>query len=182
MTALWLVRHASTSWTGQRYAGSSDPPLDAHGRQAATRLAAELAADLPRDVRVVTSPRIRATATAMAIAEAAGAAAPEVDDRWREVDMGIAEGLTFDALETLDPDIARRLASGETTIDWPGGETVLAFEQRVNAALTAVLAGGRATVIVSHAGPLRLATARIHGVPVGDIGLQAAGTVLPLEV
>ena len=182
MTTLWLVRHASTSWTGRRYCGVSDPDLDADGRRAAARLAADLATELPAGVRIVTSPLVRAATTATAIALAAGAAPPESDDRWREADMGIAEGLTFDALEALDPDLARRLAAGETAIDWPRGETSTALETRVGDALTSLQALGRPTVVVSHAGPLRLAIAQLAGGQVPEIPLPATGSVTRIEL
>ena len=37
--AVILVRHASTAWSGIRYCGRSDPPLDAAGESAAALLA-----------------------------------------------------------------------------------------------------------------------------------------------
>ena len=67
-----LVRHASTAWTGRRYCGRSDPPLNAAGRAAAADLARELATTLAPGTRIVTSPSRRAQATATAIASAAG--------------------------------------------------------------------------------------------------------------
>ena len=117
-----LVRHAPTAWTGSRYCGRSDPPLDAAGVAAARRLAGDLATTLAPGTRIVTSPLRRAHATATAIADAAGIDDITIDDRWREADFGIAEGLTFEELERLAPDLARRLADGETEIDWPDGE------------------------------------------------------------
>ena len=126
-----LVRHASTAWTGHRYCGRSDPPLDAAGRAAAERLAHDLAADLAPGTRIVSSPLVRALATAEAIARAAGIGPVLVDGRWRETDVGTAEGRTFEELAVLEPELAARLAAGDPAIDWPGGETASALRDRV---------------------------------------------------
>src|SRR4029453_12109114 len=79
---LILVRHAPTAWSGHRYCGRSDPPLDGPGLAAAARLASGLAPTLPAGIRIVASPRRRALETATAIANAAGLVAVIVDDRW----------------------------------------------------------------------------------------------------
>ena len=134
MAGIILVRHAPTAWTGSRYCGRSDPPLDAAGVAVAHRLAGDLATTLAPGTRIVTSPLRRAHATAAAIADAAGIDDIAIDDRWREADFGIAEGLTFEELERLAPDLARRLADGETAIDWPDGERAADLAARVAAA------------------------------------------------
>jgi broad specificity phosphatase PhoE len=141
---------------------------------AAATLAAELAPTLPAGIRVVSSPQRRALETATAIANAAGLVAVIVDDRWREADFGIAEGRTFDELVTLEPALAARLATGETEIDWPGGESAAAFEARVRAAWRDLLAADDVTVLVSHAGPLRLAMAAA-----GDLSVAAVTLLEP---
>ena len=173
-----LVRHAPTAWTGLRYCGRSDPPLDAGGRTAAARLAADLAASALPGTRIVTSPSRRARETAAAIADAAGITEVTVDDRWREADFGIAEGLTFDGLATVDPDLARRLADGDTAIDWPGGETAGALAERVSAAWRDVVAHADGIVVVSHAGPLRVAIALATGREPGTVDLPAPGDIV----
>lgn len=177
MADIILVRHATTSWTGSRYCGSSDPPLDDAGTAAARRLAVDLAATLAPGTRIVTSPLHRARATATAIADAAGIDDITTDDRWREADFGIVEGLTFEELEGLAPDLARRLADGETEIDWPEGERAAEVADRVTAAWREVVEAGEDVVVVSHAGPLRIAigiaTARAPNV----VDLPAAGAV-----
>ena len=106
-----LVRHASTAWSGVRYCGRSDPPLSPHrarrgaparrvagGRPAARHLGSCPArrAGRPRRQRPSsTRPRL---------------ASVEIDDRWREADLGIAEGRTFDELAAIAPDLAAALA------------------------------------------------------------------------
>ena len=159
MAEIILVRHAATSWSGVRYCGISDPPLSPTGLAEARRLAASLSRELPSDVRVVSSPSRRAVATASAIVDAARLAGAELDERWREADVGIAEGRTFDELQALAPDVAAALARGDLEIDWPGGETHASLRARIAAAWGDLLAVGRPTVVVTHAGPFMHALA-----------------------
>ena len=73
-------------------------------------------------VRIVSSPRQRALDTARVIARATEARGSTVDKRWQEVDVGAAEGLTFDEIGVRWPDLAAQLASGERDIAWPDGD------------------------------------------------------------
>ena len=173
-----LVRHAATAWSGHRYCGRSDPPLSAAGRAAAGRLAADLAPLLGPETRIVSSPSRRARETAESIVAAAAVSSIDSDGRWREADFGIAEGLTFDALARRAPDLAQRLADGATRIDWPGGETADALAERVTAAWSDILDDGRPTVVVSHAGPLRIALALATGIAPDAIELPAPGAII----
>jgi ribonuclease H / adenosylcobalamin/alpha-ribazole phosphatase len=172
MSAILLVRHASTSWSGRRYCGRSDPPLSDAGRREAAILAATLIGELPRDTRIVTSPSRRARQTADAIASAAQLATPEIDARWMEADVGAAEGRTFDELSAEYPDLASAILAGATAVDWPGGETAIVFSTRVATAWQAATTTLRPTVVVSHAGPIRLALT-LAGYPPDDSAVLA---------
>jgi probable phosphoglycerate mutase len=175
-----LVRHASTAWSGLRYCGRSDPLLNAAGKAAAALLAGELAATLAPGTRIVTSPSRRARATAAAIASAARLEDLTVDDRWREADFGVAEGLTFEELDRLVPDLARALAEGETEIDWPEGERAVELAPRVTAAWREIAEADDEVVVVSHAGPLRIAIGLATGRPAGAVELPPPGAVIRL--
>jgi broad specificity phosphatase PhoE len=194
MTEIVLVRHAATDWSRTRYCGRSDPPLSDAGRADAARLGAELATIIEADASVISSPSIRALATARAIASAARIGRIDTDDRWLEADLGVAEGRTFDELTEHAPGLAVALAGGALEIDWPGGETHRALAQRVATAWEELAGRRRPTVIVTHAGPLMHALAIAEQRParpddlvapaahvrvrLADDGLSAA-TVLP---
>ncbi len=183
MTEIVLVRHAATAWTGTRYCGRSDPPLSEDGLRAAARLAADLGPTLQPDWVIVSSPSIRARETAAAIASAAGRNPHvEVDDRWREADLGVAEGRTFDELATLAPELAASLAGGVLAIDWPGGETQRSLAERVAAAWDALVERGWSAVVVTHAGPLMhaLAIAQRRALSPDDLVAPAAFTRIQL--
>lgn len=158
-----LVRHGSTAWSGVRYCGRSDPPLSGAGRAEARRLADQLRGILQAGTRVVSSPSLRALATAEAIVEAAALDRVVVDERWREADVGLAEGRTFDELTGITPGVAAALAHGDVEIDWPGGETSRSLAERVRAAWLELARLARPTVVVTHSGPLMHAIAFAEG-------------------
>jgi broad specificity phosphatase PhoE len=163
-----LVRHATTAWSGRRYCGRSDPPLTAAGRAEAVALAHRLAPTLDSDVRLVSSPARRATATAAAIAAALGDIEIQLDPRWMETDFGDVEGLGFGELAARHPELAQAILDGTTAIDWPGGETAAALTARVASALHDLADATRSVVVVTHGGPilyaLRLARNGVAGV------------------
>jgi broad specificity phosphatase PhoE len=101
----------------------------------------------------------------------------EADERWAETDFGLAEGLTFDELARVAPDIAARLAQGAVAIDWPGGESAASLAARVEAAWTDLNERVTPTLVVSHAGPLRIAIALATGRPVADVTAPEPGSV-----
>jgi alpha-ribazole phosphatase len=148
---------------------------------AALRLANELAPTLDQRTRIVTSPQRRAVATAAIIAEVGGLGDVEVDPRWREADMGVAEGRTFGELSDIDPAIADALASGELAIDWPGGETHRSLAERVAAAWADLLTRDRPAVVVTHAGPLIHAVAIAADRPIHVDDLVAPASAVRVE-
>lgn len=155
MDELVLVRHAATSWTGWRYCGRGDPPLSDAGDAAAARLAAELASSLAPGIRIVSSPLLRA----------------------RQTDFGIAEGLTYEELTRVAPDIAARLAGGDVGIDWPDGEPAASLAVRVEAAWRDLTRHGRRALVVSHGGPLRIAIALATNRELSDVMVPEPGCV-----
>jgi broad specificity phosphatase PhoE len=182
MAELIFVRHATTSWSGVRYCGRADPPLNRAGQSEARAVAVELAAAYAAEAlvpcRIVSSPARRARQTAAAIASAFPGLRIELDERWLESDVGIAEGLTFDELSKVQPQLARRLARGDVDIDWPNGESAASLADRVESALRDVRHGSSPTIVVSHAGPLRIAIARATNVPVERVAFLEPACVL----
>lgn len=156
---VWVIRHASTAWSGVRFCGRSDPPLDDAGRRAAVELVRGLARDVPPGVTVVTSPLRRARDTADVIAHVLGSDV-RLDPAWQEADMGAIDGLTWDEVAARMPAVANALLRGEE-VDWPGGERHEAFVARVRGAWEAVRSAPGPTVIVTHGGPLRVVLASL---------------------
>jgi broad specificity phosphatase PhoE len=182
LTAIILVRHAATTWSGRRYCGRADPPLSPAGRRMADDLAVRLAPTLPDAVRIVASPSRRTRATAAAIASRLPGTAVEVDDRWLETDVGLVEGLTFDEVAVRFPMLAEALLAEAVDIDWPGGETAVALRRRIEDAWAAVIETGRPTVVVSHAGSIRMATAIASGQADAEIAFLEPAAWTALEI
>jgi broad specificity phosphatase PhoE len=148
-------------------------------------MAERTAATAPAGIRIVSSPSVRTRETAAAVAAAVGRGTPvaiETDARWAEVDVGDAEGLTFEEVEARFPSLARQLAAAETGIDWPGGETAATFHARIAAAWTDIVAAGLPAIVVSHAGAIRVAMALATGRPETQIAFLAPAETVHLEV
>lgn len=169
---VWLVRHASTVWSGERWCGRKDLPLSAAGVAEAGRLASQLAAVLPSGVVLVSSPARRARQTAERIAltlrgraDAERGADVDIDDGLQEVDVGRAEGFTWADVERRWPGLAAALAAEASDVDWPDGETAAAVRQRVGAAWQRLAGRDRPVVAVCHGGVIR---ALLGGLGLGE--------------
>lgn len=155
---LILLRHARTQANAEgRFQGRVDPPLDDFGRAQAEAVGRALRDRWSVD-RVVASPRRRVLET-VALA-GLDSASVTVDDRWREIDFGRYEGQPMAGLSELmtnwaaDPEFAP-----------PAGESLTALHLRVGEALADVEgpAGSSNVVVVSHATPVKSATAHLLG-------------------
>lgn len=154
-----LIRHAATSWTGRRWCGRADPALSADGRRAARRLVNDVAAELGRprkafervgDVALLVSPSRRARHTA-AFLEAALRVAAIVEEDLVEVDVGVAEGLDWTALERGFPTIAAEIELGIQP-DWPDGESRIDVGRRAERIADRIraVAAAQTVIVVSH--------------------------------
>lgn len=159
---VWLVRHASTDWSGERWCGLTDLSLSAAGVAEARSLASRLAAELPAGVALVSSPARRARETAEAIArelgvrpDVGGAIAVEIEDGLQEVDFGRAESCTWADIERRLPNLAAELAAGASEVDWPDGETAGAVRRRVGGAWRRLVERDRPVVAVCHGGVIQ---------------------------
>ena len=183
-----LVRHASTEWSGERWCGLTDVSLSRAGVTEARSLASRLAAELPAEVALVSSPARRARETAEPIARALGlradvdgAIAVDIDDELREVDFGRAEGCTWADIERRLPNLAAALAAGTLEVDWPGGETAAAVRRRVGAAWQRLAGRDRPIVAVCHGGVIRAVLGLALGLDPGQRWSVAPASTLELR-
>jgi len=150
-----LVRHGRTGHNAAgRLLGRLDPPLDGLGERQAAAVATALG-DL-HEPRVVTSPLIRARATARALQEGLGAPVT-VDARWIELDYG-----EWDGRPLVDVAPATWQAwRADVGFRPPGGETLAELGERVRAAMADLAAEAveRDVVVVSHVSPIKAAVA-----------------------
>lgn len=130
---LVVVRHGATANNVRaRYTGQSDVPLSSLGEGQAAALANRLRGE--RFDAIVTSDLRRARGTAEVIA--AYHNLPLVEDvALREISMGAWEGLTHAEVRERFPDESAAWEADALRNAPPGGETLIAFGERVDTAL-----------------------------------------------
>jgi ribonuclease HI/probable phosphoglycerate mutase len=175
---VFLVRHAPTSWTGRRWCGRADPPLTRAGRRIATEVGRILASHITSATLILTSPSQRARETAEAIAASWGSPT-DVDEDLVEVDVGLAEGVTWAVLEKRYPEVAERLSAG-APVDWPDGETAIALRARAARVAHRITVRSSAfpLVVVSHGGFLHQLAS---GLGSADIAPLAPGGIVRIS-
>ncbi|NGN63972.1 histidine phosphatase family protein [Streptomyces sp. A7024] len=165
---VYLVRHGESVWHAEnRYAGVTDIDLTDNGRAQARNLAAwagqaELAA-------VWSSPMLRCRETAGESATRAGLPL-RLDPRLRELDFGIAEGLTRGEMRQRLPGELKAFEADPVANHFPEGEDPAAAAERYLAFLADLRAEHREgrVLIVAHSTAIRLALCRLLGMPLGD--------------
>jgi len=169
MTDISLIRHAEpeASVRGLCY-GSLDVGLSGAGRKQAARLAERLRNE-PL-AAIYSSPRIRATQTAEAIA-ALHRLAITAEPAFRELDFGDFEGRTYDDIAASHPDLYRQWMENPTEVQFPNGESFSRMRERVLGAYHPLLATheGTSIAIITHGGVVRTVLADALGIPPGNI-------------
>ncbi len=161
-----LLRHGTTGRDGY-LDGRTDHPLSADGR------AQFEAQTTHRDwLTIVTSPLRRAREAAQRLAEARNLTT-RIDEDWAELDFGLWDGRWKSELEE-EPAIRAALAAfyrDPSTNPPPGGESWASFEMRIGRALTRLAhpADSGPVLVVTHAGPIRVALHQVCGLPLDGL-------------
>lgn len=155
LTTLYLVRHGKTAWNAQkRWQGHMDVPLEESGIQQARRLADylrrhSLAAVYSSDLQ-------RARLTAEIIAAPHGLPVQQ-DIRWREMHIGILQGLTHDEIVSQHADEFQQLSENWFDHEIQGGESRRQMQGRIITALQEMQAQTEGSaLVVSHGGTIRV--------------------------
>jgi probable phosphoglycerate mutase len=152
---LVLLRHGRTEWNRiGRAQGHADVELDALGRAQAENAASHLASYEPSFLW--SSDLARARETAEHVAAATGLEITS-DERLREYDVGVRQGMTFEEFETEYPEIVARFRSGQPAAV-PGAETNEQVADRMRAVLcdaADALDRGDTGILVGHGASLR---------------------------
>jgi broad specificity phosphatase PhoE len=168
-----FIRHAATDMAGT-LCGHSDPELNELGRGQLAGLTNGLSG-YPSE-RIYTSDLRRAQQTAEAIAHHFRA---EICLRrgLREIDFGLWDGLSWREIELRYPAIARNWIEYYPHLTAPQGETFKAFQQRVLAEITSLIAEslGPNVVVVTHAGFIRVVLTLLCGWPEPDVLKRTQG-------
>ncbi len=127
---LYVVRHGETQFNVEkRYAGQTDVPLNEKGLEQARELAKKLAEE-PFDV-IVTSPLRRARATAEQICAYHKDVPLMVMEEFKEVCVGVYEGLNREEVQERYPDLWARNCTRQLDDAPTGGETTRQVDTRV---------------------------------------------------
>nr|MDQ6917699.1 histidine phosphatase family protein [Pseudomonadota bacterium] len=169
---LWLVRHGQSAGNVARDAAElatlpvidiatrdMDTPLSELGAQQADALGhwfGEMSSDV-RPTVVLSSPYVRAEATAQLVLDAAGIAAEGVtwqaDERLREKEFGVLDRLTKFGIEQKYPELGEQRAHvGKFYFRPPGGESWCDVLLRLRSVLDTIIREhrGERVLIVSH--------------------------------
>ena len=164
MSKLILVRHGDTELnSAERYWGHSDVELSPSGFRQAERLRDRLAAQ--KIDAIYSSDLQRASVTAEIIASRHQLAVTTFAEL-REINFGKLEGLTFDKINRLYPEVARLWVERSPKLKYPGGESFDEFNNRVSrfAGRLRKHVPEETILIVAHSGPLRLLVCQLLGI------------------
>ncbi len=159
-----LVRHGDTKLNStERYWGRSDVELSDAGIKQAEELRARLAGE---DIDAAYSSDLkRALVTAKTIVSGRRLEVT-ICDELREVDFGQLEGLKFDEVNHLYPEVAKMWAERSPELKYPGGESLREFTRRVGRFLGRLEEhdAGETILIVAHSGVLRTLICQLLGI------------------
>jgi alpha-ribazole phosphatase len=163
LSRLLVVRHGETELKSSlRYWGSTDIALSDLGLRQAELLKKRL--DPEKIDFIFSSDLKRALVTAQIIAVKHSlkvTACPEL----REIDFGRLEGLTFDEINRLYPEVARMWIERDTCLAYPDGESFDELNKRVYG-FKSRLEGydeDQTVLIVAHSGVLRTLLCQLMG-------------------
>jgi broad specificity phosphatase PhoE len=172
MKRLLLARHGqSVSNAARRFQGQRDVPLSPLGERQAEALGRALRRRVREVAAVYTSPLARARRTAEIAAAGLGRPLVAVADL-REVSLGEWEDLTVDEVRARSGDPFARWVRDPLACPPPGGEPLLAVQERVVGAIAAIAAAhadGEEVLVVCHGGVISAYLAHCLGLPLSGI-------------
>jgi len=164
LSRLLLVRHGDTELnSAERYWGSTDVKLSDAGFRQAERLRDRLATE--RIDAIYSSELRRASATAEIIASSHRLDVITCAEL-REMNFGKLEGLTFNEISRLYPEVSELWLQRSPKLKYPGGESIDEFNSRVNQFVDQLKthAPQETILIVAHSGSLRSLMCHLLGI------------------
>ena len=168
---IYIVRHGYPEGITdrKRYLGITDEALSDEGVRQACRIGSRIASEIGRKpVRIVSSPLIRCSETALIIKDYVMCGFVETDPDLREIDMGDWDGRYFDEIRAEYPDEFEARGRDLWNYRAPGGENFAEAGERFRKALerlTRWASKDDVIILVSHAGAIRAGMSLITGTP-----------------
>lgn len=158
---VYLIRHGRTAWNLEgRWQGLRPLPLDEVGLAQAKALAGYWREPLSA---IWSSDLSRALDTARALGEALGLT-PQIDERLRECNLGIFQGLTKAEMQERHPYEYSQMQADYMGYCIPDGETRRDLQVRAYAAFSDIVRQGTGQIaIVSHGGTLQMLIHKLLG-------------------
>jgi len=156
LSRLILVRHGNTKLnSGKRFWGKTDVELSDKGIQEAEKLRDRLAKEKINAIYASNLSRARLTAEIIASKRKLNVTTRA---ELNEINFGFLEGLTFEEIGKLHPEMAEVLSNWSVKPKFPGGESLDDLNNRVQKFLIRLQKHKpeETILIVSHAGTLRL--------------------------
>jgi probable phosphoglycerate mutase len=166
---LLLIRHGEVEANVDfRYLGRRDDPLTARGRAQADALARMVVESPPS--RILSSPLVRATTTAAAIAARCGLEV-EPEERLVEMSFGRWEGMSRAEVLESDPGNLAAWEADPEHVAPPDGESLGDVAVRVNELVDALrqVPPDGPVALVSHVGPLKVLLCAALDLPVSGM-------------
>jgi probable phosphoglycerate mutase len=160
MVQILLIRPGTTEYDQQgRVQGTLDIPLCEDGRQEVEKMVEELRGK--QIDAIYASPCQSAGQTAEAIATAFDVETKTID-KLQNLDQGLWQGMLVSEVKTKQPKVYRQWQEQPETVCPPQGETLVAAEQRVQAAMAKLLKKHRDDSLVAIVAPEPLASVIRH--------------------
>ncbi|MES0490463.1 MAG: histidine phosphatase family protein [Leptospirales bacterium] len=155
-----LIRHSETTQHGV-YLGHEDPPLSDKGRTLLNSFSIDITKW--KKPQIFVSPLVRAVQTAEILF-------PErpttVDARLKEINFGKFGGKSFTEIKSEFPEKVDRWANEFMSFEFPGGESVVEFKNRVESFLEDTLHNTNGSfVLVAHGGVIRFLLCKLLDIP-----------------
>ena len=159
---IYLVRHGESTWNlEKRLQGHLDGSLSLNGIRQAEKVGATLENKISR---VYSSDLERARATAEIIVKKCSVKLDN-DERLRERNLGIFQGLTLLEVEAKYPEMYNKFISGDPDFIIPKGESISQTSKRINSFLNELIneKDEDNICIVTHDGIINIALREILG-------------------
>jgi alpha-ribazole phosphatase len=167
--SLTLMRHPAIDFATQRCIGQTDVGLSPAGNLSLESLAAEACRLLPD--RIISSDLKRCRVLAEAIANRLGIE-PVFDPVWREVDFGLWENRTWEAIRSEEIGAYTTWVADFVNTVPPGGESFSQVQKRVMKAISSIFADAEklapSVLVVTHGGVIRATYAAWVNLPLSQ--------------
>lgn len=155
-TRVYLVRHGKTIYSHEeRYFGQKDIPMSQEGINQINALAKRLAG--LEFAAIFSSDLQRARMSAEIIANKSGSEII-IEPGFKEMNLGDWEGLTYNDISRISPELAKEWMDNTAYFKFPHGESLFELKERVITALDSLIVKykGDSILVVSHGGPIRV--------------------------